>query len=80
MLVLERGVDGEVMLYLPDGTRVTVMVVRINGDKIRLGFKAPQNIRILRAEIIGKSFSDKVRMSPVAPAIATERELMPAGV
>ena len=79
MLVLERGVDGEVMLYLPDGRQVTIMVVRVGEDKVRLGFKAPGDIRILRAELIGKIFSGKSR-SPVAPAISTERELMPNDV
>ena len=32
----------------------TVRVVEIRGDKVRLGFEAPVDMRILRREICGK--------------------------
>lgn len=69
MLILERRIDEEVMLDLPDGRRVTVMVVRLGKCKCRLGFKAAKDIRILRKEILDK-------LSPVAPAISTGTELI----
>lgn len=47
MLVLSRKV-GEVVVI--DGN-ITVTVVAINGDKVRLGVNAPQNIAVHRQEV-----------------------------
>jgi carbon storage regulator len=48
MLVLSRRVDQTVVI---DG-RIKVMIVRIQGNHIRLGIEAPKAIPILREEII----------------------------
>jgi carbon storage regulator len=47
MLVLSRKVGEEVIIN--DNIRVTV--VAIKGDRIRLGFTAPNNVTVNRAEI-----------------------------
>jgi carbon storage regulator CsrA len=47
MLVLSRKVDETVII---DG-RIVVRVVAIRGGKVRLGFDAPQDVRIVRAEL-----------------------------
>lgn len=47
MLVLSRKMDQTVMI----GDEIEVFVVRIRGDKVCLGFRAPPNVTILRREI-----------------------------
>ena len=48
MLVLSRRVGERVVL--PD-CEVTITVVRMAGNKVRLGFEAPARIRVHREEI-----------------------------
>lgn len=50
MLVLSRKIDETVILTI-NGTRVVVQVVRVLGDKVRLGFKAPDDVTVHRGEI-----------------------------
>jgi carbon storage regulator len=47
MLVLTRRVDESLMI----GDSITVTVLSIEGDKVKLGIKAPREITILRHEI-----------------------------
>jgi carbon storage regulator len=47
MLVLSRKVDEEIVI----GNDIKVTVVRIAGNRIRLGITAPENVAIRRAEI-----------------------------
>ena len=49
MLVLSRKQSQRIVL--PD-LGITVVVVRITGDKVRLGFEADQSIRVLREELL----------------------------
>ena len=48
MLVLTRKENERIII---DG-RITVTVVRVQGDKIRLGIEAPQEVSIMREELI----------------------------
>lgn len=34
--------------------RITVTVVRVQGDRIRLGIEAPPEVRIMREELLAK--------------------------
>ena len=47
MLVLSRKLDESVII---DGN-IKITVVKIQGDKVRLGFEAPEAIRIDREEV-----------------------------
>jgi carbon storage regulator len=47
MLVLERRRDERIMI----GDDITIRVVEIRGDKVRLGIEAPKEIRVDREEI-----------------------------
>jgi len=53
MLVLTRQKNESVLAEL-DGRVVEVKVLAIDGNKVRLGFEAPQEVRILRTEIIDR--------------------------
>ena len=56
MLVLSRKKNEKVML---DGG-ITVTVVELRGDKVRLGFEAPTNVNIAREEVLGKKREQEV--------------------
>ena len=73
MLVLGCGVDEDVLLTLPDGRQVVVAVLHIGKTNCRVGIKAPVDVRIIRSGAIKQKI-------PVAPAISTEREVMPNDV
>ncbi|WP_437191645.1 carbon storage regulator CsrA [Planctomicrobium sp. SH527] len=47
MLVLSRKQDEKIII----GDSITLMVVSIQGDKVRLGIEAPKHVSIHREEI-----------------------------
>lgn len=49
MLILSRREDGVVRI----GDDVVITVIRIDGDKVRLGIEAPKDVPINREEVMG---------------------------
>lgn len=47
MLVLSRKKDEKIII----GDNITVMVIDIRGDKVRLGIEAPKEITVHRQEV-----------------------------
>ena len=47
MLVLSRKQNARIRV----GESVVVTVVRVSGDKVRIGIEAPANVRVLRDEL-----------------------------
>ncbi len=47
MLILSRRESERVHL----GDDIVLTIVRVNGDKVRIGVEAPPNIKILRTEL-----------------------------
>ncbi len=54
MLVLSRKQNERIRV----GDSVVVTVVRVSGDKVRLGIQAPPNVRVLRDELEASSIGD----------------------
>ena len=52
MLCLTRKENEAVVLLLPGGDEITVTVIEIDRNKIRLGFQAPDSVKIWRQEIM----------------------------
>jgi len=50
MLVLSRTINEQILI----GENITITVVRVSGDKVRIGIDAPTGVKIMRPEIIGK--------------------------
>jgi carbon storage regulator len=48
MLVLSRKTDERIVI---DG-RITITVLEVRGDRIRLGIEAPREIPVLRKELV----------------------------
>ena len=63
MLVLSRKQSERIRL----GNDIVVTVVRVAGDKVRLGIEAPANIVVLRDEL--ESHTDSARQPATTPAI-----------
>lgn len=55
MLVLTRKVGEEIVI----GNNTILKIVEIRGGKVKLGFAAPQEVRVLRSEL-----SDQQRQPP----------------
>jgi carbon storage regulator len=51
MLILTLKEDGKILI----GDKITVMVVEIRGNQIRLGIKAPDDLLVLREKLAGKA-------------------------
>jgi len=51
MLVLSRKQNERIRV----GDSVVVTVVRVSGDKVRIGIEAPPNVRVLRDELEDES-------------------------
>lgn len=47
MLVLSRKKDEKIII----GDNITVMVIEIRGDKVRLGIDAPRDVSVHRQEV-----------------------------
>ena len=51
MLVLSRKKDQEILL---DGGRVRLQVLDIRGNQVRFGIEAPDDVEILRGELVDR--------------------------
>lgn len=47
MLILARKVDEKILI----GDDIEIIVVGVSGDNVRLGIKAPKDVKILRSEV-----------------------------
>ncbi len=54
MLVLRRVAGQAVVLTLPSGETITVALMSAKGGRASLGFQAPADVRIDRAENAGR--------------------------
>lgn len=55
MLILERRIDETIHI----GDDITVMVVGIKGNQVRLGISAPQDVEVHREEIYRRVQAEK---------------------
>jgi len=72
MLVLSRKINEKIMI----GDDIELIVVAIAGDNVRLGIKAPHDVKILRSEVyeeIEKQNLEAMAVSSMPVAQASER-------
>jgi carbon storage regulator len=62
MLVLSRKQSQRIKL----GDSIVITVVRVAGDKVRLGIDAPRDMLVLRDELEPHEAANEVRPSPLA--------------
>jgi carbon storage regulator len=63
MLVVSRKVGERIQL----GDQITVTVVKIQGNAVRLGIEAPKNLAVVREEVAKRLSEGKIAVT-VAPA------------
>jgi carbon storage regulator len=64
MLVLSRKTDEQIFV----GDDITITIVEIRGNRVKLAIKAPSNVIILRGEL---RKSDEVKSGEPRPAFST---------
>jgi carbon storage regulator len=70
MLILSRKVGEKIVI----GDGITVVVSRVSGDRVTLGFEAPPEVRILRGEL--RPFDSPIQKdSQTAPPAASRHEM-----
>ncbi len=76
MLVLSRRVGESVVI----GDDVTLTVLEVRGDVVRLGIDAPRHVAVRRAELLAElAESNRAAASPSADAVAGLSELIAGG-
>lgn len=66
MLVLSRKPGERIMI----GDAVTITVVRIGPNNVRLGIDAPRDMNIVREELCGRSVAEMVAHQGAEPGTA----------
>lgn len=59
MLVLSRKINQSIVI----GDNIEIMLVDIRGDQIKLGIKAPKNVKIFRKEVYEEVKSQNLEAS-----------------
>ena len=59
MLVLTRKIDESITI----GNYISVSVLEVKGNQVKLGIKAPKNIPINRTEVFEKIMSENIKAS-----------------
>ncbi len=52
MLILTRRVGETIIIELPTGEQIEVTVLGVKGNQVRIGTQAPDNIPIVREELL----------------------------
>lgn len=73
MLVLSRKLNQSIQI----GENISVRIVRIKGNAIQLGIDAPQEVHVLRSELIAKDAKAAARQQAASDkqACSTDEEL-----
>lgn len=50
MLVLTRKTQQQIQI----GNNITITIVRVTGQSVRVGIEAPEEVRVVRGELVGK--------------------------
>ena len=67
MLVLSRGRDEKIII----GQDITITIVDIRGDKVRLGIEAPSSVSIHREEVFEAIKREEGRLSKKREVVST---------
>ena len=70
MLVLSRKTDQTIVL----GSDIVVTVVAVHGNRVKIGIKAPNDVRILRGEL--PDFPSELDEYPSLPLEAADADIL----
>jgi carbon storage regulator len=77
MLILSRKVDEKIMI----GEDISISIIEIRGDQVRIGVDAPKNVKVFRQEIFDAIKAENkaaAQSKPVFPelGIDAKREII----
>jgi carbon storage regulator len=77
MLILSRKVNEKIMI----GDDVSVSIIEVRGDQVRLGVDAPRNVKVFRQEVFDAIMTENkaaAESTPVFPEMdfGAEREVL----
>jgi carbon storage regulator len=77
MLILSRKVNEKIMI----GEDVSVSIIEVRGDQVRLGVDAPRNVKVFRQEVFDAIMAENraaAESAPVFPELdfGAEREIL----
>ncbi|MFC1772639.1 carbon storage regulator [Pseudomonadota bacterium] len=52
MLILTRRIGENIIIELPTGEQIQVAVLGVKGNQVRIGTQAPDDIQIMREELL----------------------------
>jgi carbon storage regulator len=55
VLILTRRVGETIIIELPTGEQIDVTVLGVKGNQVRIGTQAPDNIPIMREELLAST-------------------------
>jgi carbon storage regulator len=74
MLVLSRKVGERILI----GDQISIVIVRINGNAVRVGIDAPTDLSVIRAELKQRMERDKAVQDPTPQSESALCEESPA--
>lgn len=77
MLTIGRQAEEWTDLFLPDGRVISILVSKIQGQHVRLSIVAPEDVKVMRRELVGNPFHP-VASPPAFADPAGRLELMRA--
>jgi len=66
MLILSRKIDEKIVI----GDNISVSIIEIRGDQVRIGVDAPKNVKVFRQEVYDAILAENkaaVESKPVLP-------------
>jgi carbon storage regulator len=63
MLILSRKVNEKIMI----GDDVSVSIIEVRGDQVRLGVDAPRNVKVFRQEVFDAIMAENKAAAESAP-------------
>ena len=70
MLVLTRKLNEQIAI----GEEITITVLRIKGNRVRIGVSAPEDVRVVRSELPRYSMAAEPETATSTKAVASEPE------
>jgi carbon storage regulator CsrA len=74
MLVLTRKPQQRIQI----GDKITITIVRVTGQSVRVGIEAPQDVRVVRGELASKPDKGSAAPEPLPELVASTRSASPA--
>jgi carbon storage regulator len=66
MLILSRKTDEKIVI----GDNITITIIDLRGDQVRIGIDAPKNVKVYREEVFNAISAENKAAASLAPGAA----------